>query len=415
MKHNYTEKEILYAWNHRCYISPAKTETNLRAFLDALPECSQAKPGPWPGQQEAIDEAFLKVRNGQIGANLAGQYGGGLKLWPAEARLAIAQTYDAARPQSAEIANLKSALAESEKQFQDKVYEIGRLLDVCDKAQAELAALRQPILADDGRSLGQVLHEILDEGLSWDRLLKGDKEQCKLAAQAVVAAARPAIEAECLAQAVRRMEAVPVEELRRIWRSETSAGHRDLKAVRAHLIAAANGEGQVQEVLQSEAKTEPATKEASATFKAHGKTWTRHTPGDPMPCGGEAMVQCMFADGDLWNGSFPAKDVCWTKNNDLGDIIGWRYAAEATVQVPLGPEDVPPGSALRTAEGHWFNPTYATTEGVATTTQLGTRFIVWTILMNEGWQINTSIPDTGRWDATAWRPCSKPAGKEVAK
>lgn len=85
---------------------------------------------------------------------------------------------------------------------------------------------------------------------------------------------------------------------------------------------------------------------------------------------------------------------------------------EPSVQVPLGPEDCPPGSALRSAEGHWFNTTYATTEGVATTTQLETRFIVWTILMNEGWQINTSIPDTGCWDEKAWRVCSKP-GKEV--
>lgn len=65
-----------------------------------------------------------------------------------------------------------------------------------------------------------------------------------------------------------------------------------------------------------------------ATFEAHGYTWTRHTPGDPMPCDGDTMVQCVFADGDLWPGSFPAKDVRWTKNNDLGDVIGWRYADE---------------------------------------------------------------------------------------
>ena len=49
-------------------------------------------------------------------------------------------TYDAARPAAAEIARLKAALAESEKQFQDKVYEIARLLDECDKAQGILKA-----------------------------------------------------------------------------------------------------------------------------------------------------------------------------------------------------------------------------------------------------------------------------------
>lgn len=82
-------------------------------------------------------------------------------------------------------------------------------------------------------------------------------------------------------------------------------------------------------------------------------------------------------------------------------------------QVPLALEDVKPKSALRSAEGHWFVAAYATTEGVAVSMQLETRFIVWENLMNEGWQINTSIPDTGRLDANAWRPCSKPAGKEV--
>lgn len=83
-------------------------------------------------------------------------------------------------------------------------------------------------------------------------------------------------------------------------------------------------------------------------------------------------------------------------------------------QVPLALEDVKPGSALRSAEGHWFVAAYATTEGVAVSTQLETRFIVWENLMNEGWQINTSLSDTGRWDKDAWRPCSKP-GKEVEK
>ena len=84
------------------------------------------------------------------------------------------------RPQAAEIASLKDSLFQAQEAAKD-------LLDQRDKAQAELSTLRQPILADDDRSLGQVLHEILDEGLSWDRLLKGDQEQCELAAQAVAA------------------------------------------------------------------------------------------------------------------------------------------------------------------------------------------------------------------------------------
>lgn len=36
------------------------------------------------------------------------------------------------------------------------------------------------------------------------------------------------------------------------------------------------------------------------TFEAHGKTWTRHEKGDPMPCDGEALVEAWTpAVGDV--------------------------------------------------------------------------------------------------------------------
>lgn len=98
------------------------------------------------------------------------------------------------------------------------------------KAQAELAALRQPILADDGRSLGQVACEYYHEAYG-----VGTVEKWQRAAQAVAAVV--------LAQAVRRMEAVPVEELCDAYEAAyTSYG--GMGAVRARLIEAAKGEGQ---------------------------------------------------------------------------------------------------------------------------------------------------------------------------
>jgi len=246
--------------------------------------------------------------------------------------LSKAQAELAARPQSAEIANLKSALAESEKQFQDKVYEIACLLDERDKAQgilksclsvmpfgniethtvenlpgriadlaseiaavssenerleAELAALRQPtqsaqpILADNGRTLGQVAMQASfdadEEGLTVD-------ECYEAAAQAVVSAARPAIEAEFLAQVVRRMEAVPVTEMWNMWGRAKS-----LTGIRARLIAAANGEGQA--VVVNEPPQGEKQPDLSGENEKQAQPWTPAV-GDTvrLKSGGPAMT-----------------------------------------------------------------------------------------------------------------------------
>jgi len=76
-------------------------------------------------------------------------------------------------------------------------------------------------------------------------------------------------------------------------------------------------------VLRGKAKPEPAT------FTAHGKTWTRHTPGDPMPCDGEAKICVIYRTDESYefNGIgmiLDAKDLTWD------EIIGWRYADEPT-------------------------------------------------------------------------------------
>ena len=68
------------------------------------------------------------------------------------------------------------------------------------------------------------------------------------------------------------------------------------------------------------------------TFEVHGKTWTRHTPGDAMPCDGNELIHC-FVGGDLDRRSFgttliKALHLRWTAVNPESDIIGWRYADE---------------------------------------------------------------------------------------
>jgi len=70
------------------------------------------------------------------------------------------------------------------------------------------------------------------------------------------------------------------------------------------------------------------------TFEAHGKTWTKHTPGDAMPCAREAIIQCLFADGNVWYADAPAQQFRWSKLDSIADIIGWRYADKPLVMSP---------------------------------------------------------------------------------
>jgi hypothetical protein len=230
MKHNYTDDELLEAFEKS---EPLKLGVykGLRAFLDALPERLQAQPGPWPGQQEAIDAAFQQIDEFYL------DYKSSHDDWEHEApaRLAIAQAYDKARPQAAEIASLKAALLQAQEAAKD-------LLAQRDKAQAELAALRQPVLADDGRSLGQVAMKA-----SFDADTDG------LTVDECYEAAAQAVAAVVLAQAVRRMEAVPQEEIWKVYKDDPHPfAQKALESVRARLLAAAKGEGQAKPVVVNE-------------------------------------------------------------------------------------------------------------------------------------------------------------------
>lgn len=93
--------------------------------------------------------------------------------------------------------------------------------------------------------------------------------------------------------------------------------------------------------------------------------------------------------------------------------------AEFAAQVPLGPEDCPPGSVFTFgAAAVWVTPLCVSSDGVGFPDTEPNKPLIQKFsfeLLQEVAKINTSLPDTGRWDANAWRDCSKPAGKEVAK
>lgn len=139
------------------------------------------------------------------------------------------------------------------------------------------------------------------------------------------------------------------------------------------------------------------------TFTHLGHEWTWHRPGDPMPCDGERKVCLLRSDREEFC-RVAVIGVAW----DWSDltIIGWRYADEPKKTVPLGPEDVPPGSVFRGND--WPATSYRcpfelTERGVAWNTQ---SLSEWNVLHGR-FEINRSIPLTGKWNADAWEPCSK--------
>lgn len=209
----------LVAWHER-EIAALKDE------LAALPERPQAQPVPWPGQQEAIDKAFEEVRAAHLVTPKTGdEY--------APARLAIAQAYDAARPQAAAIAALKAELEQTRLEYSELKRRLQAADERAEKAHAELAALRQPILADDGKSLESVYVDAFNT--HWQANQKPGSRMAGIQAVAAVVEARM----------IRRMEAVPKEEIWKVYKDDPHHFAQEaLEAVRARLIAAAKGEAQ---------------------------------------------------------------------------------------------------------------------------------------------------------------------------
>lgn len=154
----------------------------------------------------------------------------------------------------------------------------------------------------------------------------------------------------------------------------------------------------------------------SLVFNHAGKTWTYHRPGDPMPCDGERVLQILLSNGEANRDFARAKFWDWKSEDEESDveIIGWRYAEPQTKTVPLGPEDVPPGSVFRskdqpttafwTVSQVWEDGFYLRGDSMPWDTA------------RERMQINRSL-SKGQWNPDAWEPCSKtiPADENLAE
>jgi hypothetical protein len=150
------------------------------------------------------------------------------------------------------------------------------------------------------------------------------------------------------------------------------------------------------------------------TFEAHGKIWTRHTPGDPRPETNGKPVEAIDRSDKYYSySSIRAPSAAYWEADYMNPFIGWRYADEkpSPKMVPLGPDDVLPGSVFRAKIEQpiiaWWAPRLVDKDGFT----INQTHWKWTDKEMKGFEINRSIPLTGKWDANAWEPCEKEEAK----
>jgi hypothetical protein len=92
-------------------------------------------------------------------------------------------------------------------------------------------------------------------------------------------------------------------------------------------------------------------------------------------------------------------------------LAGWDYRIKPEpVYVPLEISDVPPGSIFSRFPEHEYYQTMTNTSGWVSILEVaGAVMMSYMELKDQGWQINRSIPLTGKWNPDAWQPCRKEA------
>lgn len=117
-----------------------------------------------------------------------------------------------------------------------------------------------------------------------------------------------------------------------------------------------------QWVKESEHNINPRYRVKPETFEAHGKMWTRHNPGNPMPCDGETKIEVVFQDGAFSGLPTAASIWEWSKEHPQNEwIVGWRYADQPSGPAALDTQK-PSERCLHPVCSAWVTPKQATPE-----------------------------------------------------
>lgn len=115
------------------------------------------------------------------------------------------------------------------------------------------------------------------------------------------------------------------------------------------------------------------------------------------------------------------RNLPWEYQRNSGDwgapdaalftVLAWENPIRIKpTLIPLEASDIPPGSVVRLSdpEGRleWFSIYSVGTRAVYIGIDDKVTIVDYQSLLTD-WQINRSIPLLGKWDPTAWEPCSK--------
>lgn len=104
--------------------------------------------------------------------------------------------------------------------------------------------------------------------------------------------------------------------------------------------------------------------------------------------------------------------VYWLNDDHVEDIISYRVLKwrKQEPKKKLEPDDVPPGSVFRTinevSRTHWIMCAFVMDRSVELL-QTASSFNVTFHELRKSWQINRSIPLTGKWNPDAWEACER--------
>lgn len=158
---------------------------------------------------------------------------------------------------------------------------------------------------------------------------------------------------------------------------------------------------------RTEWKDDDEAEATAPTFERAGKRWTRHTPGDPMPCAETEVVEVLLADGYINCEGWAASRVRWTKGNS-SDIIGWRYADEKK-PVPLKWTDVPPLSIFRLINRSMNSDVWSSVTAMGKNGLVISYTFVSFDELQQLYEINRPRYRDQDGNPTLWEPCSKSA------
>ena len=103
-----------------------------------------------------------------------------------------------------------------------------------------------------------------------------------------------------------------------------------------------------------------------------------------------------------------------TPDSPLFTVLAWENPIRikpTPILIPLSASDIPPGSVISASPDlTWFSILWLGSGSLEfTSSGRQIKNLDFETLLIDHWFINRSIPNLGKWDPTAWEPCSKPS------